>query len=374
MRRARLIPLAVVCASVLLPRVGRAQWTVSAELGAAHLRQTGIQESSAATLGLNADWTANRASLHGSLLGARASENRWTGQGLVLGSVSGPIRRGVSWELVPVAGFFAETNGLPTVSDELVGRLRLGSGARGAAIGAGAGTTSLGSDAHGLFLAEADGWRVVGREQLTAGVSYVDTRSALFRQLAAIPVRYADLIGGWRHDAPSWSLSASAGVRRGWSGAPSSDSWGSVEGTAWLGEHLGLVIGGGRTVEDVTRGVPRTTFVSVALRITNAVHAPVSRARVTGPQLSVVPGADGARTVVVTTREGATVELIADFTDWQPIALTGDGRGQWRATREIAPGLHRVALRIDGGRWIVPGNLPRVTDDLGGDVGLITIP
>jgi hypothetical protein len=31
-------------------------------------------------------------------------------------------------------------------------------------------------------------------------------------------------------------------------------------------------------------------------------------------------------------------------------------------------------LRIDGGAWSVPANLPRIDDELGGTVGLIVIP
>ena len=64
---------------------------------------------------------------------------------------------------------------------------------------------------------------------------------------------------------------------------------------------------------------------------------------------------------------------MGDFTQWQPIALaqTGD---RWRAEQAIASGPHRVAVRIDGGDWRVPVNLPRVDDGYGGVVGLVTVP
>src|SRR5581483_6444651 len=114
MRRAAGIPLAVVFALCTAVPTARAQWTVSADLGGAHLRQTGIQESNAGTLGTNADWRADRGAFHANFLGARTSGDRWTGQGLLLGSVVGPLGRSAAWELVPVGGFFAETNGRPT--------------------------------------------------------------------------------------------------------------------------------------------------------------------------------------------------------------------------------------------------------------------
>jgi hypothetical protein len=48
--------------------------------------------------------------------------------------------------------------------------------------------------------------------------------------------------------------------------------------------------------------------------------------------------------------------------------------GEWRVERVIAPGPHRVAIRVDGGPWRVPPNLPRVADDFGGEVGIVIVP
>jgi hypothetical protein len=70
---------------------------------------------------------------------------------------------------------------------------------------------------------------------------------------------------------------------------------------------------------------------------------------------------------------GARVEMMADFTEWQPVPLVRDG-DVWRVTRAITPGLHRIALRVDGGEWLVPRNLPRSEDELVGAVGLINVP
>jgi hypothetical protein len=64
---------------------------------------------------------------------------------------------------------------------------------------------------------------------------------------------------------------------------------------------------------------------------------------------------------------------MADFTDWSPVVLERID-GVWRLDRAVTPGVHRIALRIDGGEWIAPANIPHATDDLGGVVGLITIP
>ena len=94
---------------------------------------------------------------------------------------------------------------------------------------------------------------------------------------------------------------------------------------------------------------------------------------IAGPRLSIEAGAAGARNIEVGARGAQRVELMADFTDWSPVELERDG-DVWRFERAIPPGLHRVAIRIDGGAWTAPANLPRVNDDLGGVVGLISVP
>jgi AMP-activated protein kinase-like protein len=65
--------------------------------------------------------------------------------------------------------------------------------------------------------------------------------------------------------------------------------------------------------------------------------------------------------------------MMADFTGWEIVVLERSGN-EWRLTQEVPPGLHRIAIRVDGGDWIAPPGLPRATDELGGVVGLITVP
>ena len=79
------------------------------------------------------------------------------------------------------------------------------------------------------------------------------------------------------------------------------------------------------------------------------------------------------RLVVTGAQHAQRVELAATFTGWEPVALLREG-DQWRLDRPITSGTHRVLLRIDGGPWLVPGNLPAAADDFGGSVGLLTVP
>jgi hypothetical protein len=40
----------------------------------------------------------------------------------------------------------------------------------------------------------------------------------------------------------------------------------------------------------------------------------------------------------------------------------------------LAPGTHRVLVRVDDGPWRPPTNLPAVDDEMGGRVGLLVVP
>jgi hypothetical protein len=80
------------------------------------------------------------------------------------------------------------------------------------------------------------------------------------------------------------------------------------------------------------------------------------------------------RVVTVRLHAAATLELMADFTDWEPVGMTQLPNGDWTLERGIAPGTHRVAIRVNGGAWVVPPNLPHVSDEFGGEVGLLIVP
>ena len=63
---------------------------------------------------------------------------------------------------------------------------------------------------------------------------------------------------------------------------------------------------------------------------------------------------------------------MGDFTDWEPVALRrADGR--WTLELALAPGVHRLNVRVDGGEWRVPPSLTGVDDGFGGRVGLLVV-
>ena len=69
-----------------------------------------------------------------------------------------------------------------------------------------------------------------------------------------------------------------------------------------------------------------------------------------------------------------TIELMADFTDWQPVAMRHAANDEWQVAMHIAPGAHRVNIRVDGGEWSAPPGASTVQDEFNGVVGLVVVP
>ena len=377
MRRARLIPLVV--GLVCFTRPSGAQSRLTADVGASHLKQDGIPETSALTFGASADAAADRASIHSSILTTLAPLDRWTGQAVAVGSIVGPSALGPRWAFDGVASAFGETHDGPTFTGEILGRLLAGSRSLGGAIGGGVGGTTHAATSTPLYQGLADAWWSFANERLSISAALTSTHAAFTDSSrfarAAQAISYMDLAAGWQHERGGLSISASGGVRGQGSALDRTGGWGSIDATAWIAPRAAIAASVGRTLADLVRGVPSTRYLSVAIRISNRAHVTIlSRgAAVSGPRLSIEGGAGSERNIEVDVRNARRVELMADFTDWSPVELSRDGDA-WRTERAIPSGLHRVAIRIDGGAWMAPANLPRVNDDLGGVVGLVSVP
>ncbi len=67
------------------------------------------------------------------------------------------------------------------------------------------------------------------------------------------------------------------------------------------------------------------------------------------------------------------VEMRGDFTGWEPLVLAGTGSGWWEATVQVAPGLHEIEIRVDGGDWRPPPGLPTTLGAFDSQVGVIVV-
>lgn len=377
MRRARLVPFFLCAFAARAPL--SAQWGLAADAGVSHLRQAGIPESNAQTLGATLDGAGARSAFRTSLLATRATSDSWTGQGLVVGSLVGPNAGMARWQLDGAASTFGETGASPTTSAELAARARIGSSMRGGAVGGGIGTIAHGAIRNPLYRAQGDGWWSVDNERVVASIALTRTRPLFDFPANVTPtspiVSYLDVGANWRHDAGGLSLGAGGGVRAQNGSSRATSGWGVLDAAAWVAPQLAVTLGAGRTLDDVGRGVPHATFVSLALRVAAQPHTTLlaHRAPEAGPRITAERLGDDVRRISVHADSAAHVDIMGDFTNWSPVALDRVG-GSWRLDRAIASGSHRVAIRIDGGPWIVPVNLPRVEDDLAGVVGIITVP
>ncbi len=93
--------------------------------------------------------------------------------------------------------------------------------------------------------------------------------------------------------------------------------------------------------------------------------------------VSSVPGALDADTLrvvlIIDAPRAEKVDLMGDATQWTVTTMSRLKNGRWRAELKLAPGLHRVIVRADGGSWVAPPGLPIGNDEYGSPVGMIVV-
>ncbi|HEY7895878.1 MAG TPA: glycogen-binding domain-containing protein [Gemmatimonadaceae bacterium] len=121
--------------------------------------------------------------------------------------------------------------------------------------------------------------------------------------------------------------------------------------------------------------IPGSRFVSLGVRVQPDRSSPDVSVRHTTPAAAFAVHADGSDrfTVTYVSSQAGSVQLAGDFNAWTPVDLTEDGHGRWRATIALAPGVHHVSLRVDGGAWFAPPGTPSVADEFGGTSGILDI-
>jgi len=153
-------------------------------------------------------------------------------------------------------------------------------------------------------------------------------------------------------------------------------TWGRAQASWALGEQLALVAAGGTRAPEPAIGRLGGNFFSLGVRVASApwiAHVLHPGARSSASSFGV--RADGkARIIYVRAPAARTVELMADFTDWQPVMMRHAANDEWELALPIAPGSHRVDIRVDGGEWKAPPGAGTVQDEFNGVVGLVVVP
>jgi hypothetical protein len=188
--------------------------------------------------------------------------------------------------------------------------------------------------------------------------------------VGTIPVRYAEGALGLRVEGDDKSLELSVGVRRDPDAAQLFEPLASMTAAFWTSPTRAWTISLSRMPADFVRGADAARWIAIGMRFNEPTPAAARAERVR--PIVQLSGGDEGRVVRVLAPGARSVELMADFTEWQPVALTSFGSRFERALT-IAPGSHRILIRIDGGRWRPAANTPAVGDDLGGRVGLLVV-
>lgn len=234
----------------------------------------------------------------------------------------------------------------------------------------------------------------------TAGAWAGDTAGAYGVRVSPArvgPLSYADteLWGGWARGRVE--LGGSAGVRAGALGA-GARAWVNAGLGLRITSHLAVVAGAGAYPAELVQGVPGGRYGTLAVRmrassrrpapslaspvaaLARAIGAPPAAgaatpaAEASASDLTITRGRAGRRRLRLRVPRAARVEVMGDFTGWEPAPLTPVGGGWWELVLPpLAPGPYRLNARVDGGPWLVPAGTATLEDDYGGVVGVLSI-
>ena len=385
MHRSRLPAVVLV---VLAARVASGQSIApvangSIDLGGAFLRQPGLTANGVLTAAAQFRYAGPEFVVATDGILAMTPENRFSGQGLLTASRYAAAHHRLRWELTGTGSSFGVSTLAPSFAWQGMAREHLGFSLGGIFAGVSGGTVTQAGVVRPIVGAQTGGFvrlDPLGIDELSAALAYTDAGTRPFAPAVDERVRYTDAIAYWSHRGERVELTTGGGVRERSSRGPSGQLWGSGSAILWMTDRTGIVLAVGRALADESRGVPSVRYLSAGLRIASrggrgAPGLTVRRAPRDEPgRLDVTAGADSARIISVHSMTASTIEIMGDFTDWEPVLMTALPNGERRIERVIAPGPHRVAIRVDGGPWRVPPNLPRVADDFGGEVGIVIVP
>jgi hypothetical protein len=374
MSRAARVAARLVLASLVVPGWTAAQRVSSSiDIGGSSMRYADSISSNGPSLSpsVGVDWARSSVAASGTYSNFSGG---WSSQGAVSGSVFTPSAGLLVGELGGSAGGSVHADDSRTGQLLAMGRLHAMAAQHGAWVGLGAGRTWDGSFWRNVVASEAGAW------VNSNGLSLVGTIAPMRLDDT---IRYTDTELSSRWTSAKLELGASIGVRGG-AHVPAiggtGNGWGSLAIVAWLVPQIGLVFNAGTYPVDLTQGFPGGRFATLSVRLRT--HPPrdrelavsEDRSRTKGVvSFSAQPGAS-AVTVRVRAPGAHAVEVMGDFTAWQPVAMRPAGDGSWYLTLPAGSGAHQLNLRVDGGTWAVPPGLPVVTDEFGGSFGLLVLP
>ena len=367
----RRLALIVGIGALGVARPGAAQLSATLDAGLSLVRYDGFLSSSAASLTPQVRWErrGTHLSVHGTYL--RFESGNTSLEGAVTAAWLTPLGGRWRGEVAASGGASAYADIASFWHGVAEGRLHLVRGNAGAWIGATGGRASFGAAARPVAVAAMGAWA------LRADMTWLASLDRSFVGDTA----YSDLRASVRRRSGAVLLEASVGARFASRGG-GRGIYGEGSATLDVNRSVALVLSGGRYPTDAISGSIAGRYLTGAIRIGGGTRRPpVQRplpafsAGTTAPLLEVIAAGDARVRLVISAPEATSVEVTGTFTDWQPVSLVQNANGRtWEIVLPLARGLHRIDVRINGGRWQAPAGTARVADDYGGEAGVFVVP
>ncbi len=144
----------------------------------------------------------------------------------------------------------------------------------------------------------------------------------------------------------------------------------------YLSPVVALTVSGGRQLADPLRALPDAKILSASVRVLFLRRDPaVLQIDRYGAIALTKSDPEGGATLTlrVLANSSARVEAYGTFSGWQPVPMHWV-LDAWELQVHVPPGPQRVAVRVNGSQWRAPANLTKVTDEFGGEAGLVVVP
>jgi len=366
--------LGVTCA--LAPvRASFGQASATLDVGFSEIRYDGFLASSAAAITPGFAWSGRHTAVAARGTYLRFESGNRSLQGSFVGSLISGRWRG--WRVEGAADAGASSYADFANFWHAIGEVRLlrASDHRGLWISGSAGRTSFDKDLPGRPLATGSVAAWTRRRNVVLLVS----ASRAF----VGDTQYSDIGVTARGQRGRWELESAVGARF-FSRGAGRGLYGEAAAILPVDGRLAVVFSGGRYPTDPIRGSIAGRFVSAAIRLrlrSATASVPALRLQVDTPHdsltsstLTVHRDSAGYVRLIVRAPEARLVEIAGDFTEWRPVSLSQLSNETWGIVVPIAPGVHQINLRIDGGTWIAPVGTTRITSDYGDAVGSFVVP
>ena len=186
----------------------------------------------------------------------------------------------------------------------------------------------------------------------------------------------ATLTGHWNLDRIE--LAGEAGHRVGQvTEATRCRDWGSATVTMWVAPRAAVVAGGGCQPSSPARGIPARMFGTFGMVLSylspSRNGVPLTPATAMVRTFAVRASDNGMQKITVRVGGVESVDVVGDFSDWEPLTMVRRGRDLWELIVPLGTGLHQINIRTDAGKWVAPPGLPTTKDMFSGEVGILIV-